>query len=160
MVHRGLWAAACQRAQERLALWRLRALRPLGARREHVVLRPNLPLRALCAMCGRTSPKAMPLERYPFVPAGSFPIAAASALRVGLYRANGGNLLGLNPRTASASLVAHNRGGGGPPGGAPQAGGGGGGGIPARVRKRALVPKAKRECTYMPAQRQVGRRLR
>lgn len=53
--------------------------------REHVVLRLNLLGRALCARCGRTSPRAMALERFACVPAGRFPTGAASAVRTGVH---------------------------------------------------------------------------
>lgn len=53
---------------------------------ESVVLRLDSPGREpLCARSDRTSPTAVALERYPCVPAGRWPVGAASAPRASLY---------------------------------------------------------------------------
>lgn len=49
--------------------------------RERLVFRPQS--RSLCARCGRTTPTAAAMERYPFAPAGRLSHGAASALRAG-----------------------------------------------------------------------------
>lgn len=57
----------------------------LGLRGWREVVRPESLGRVSCVRCGRTSPFAVALGRFTYVPTARWLVAAASALHAGLY---------------------------------------------------------------------------